>query len=63
MTDPDVPGKVDQDLFVECLADQAHGGADPDAGTVCRGNARALLATMLKGEETVKRHLGNVEVS
>ena len=63
MADANVPGKMDQDFFVECLADEAHRGGDPDAGAVRGRDSRALLAAMLEGEEAVKRHLCNVEVS
>jgi hypothetical protein len=42
------------------LGYQAHGGADADGLAVGGGNAGALLAPMLQGEETKKDRAGCV---
>ena len=51
MADPGVAGQVLQVIFVESLADQSHGGAVAETYTIGGTYPRALLPSVLEGEE------------
>ena len=60
MADSDVAGEICEVVFLEGLADQAHGGARSDSLTVRSSYSGALLPSMLQGIDAEECHTGDV---